>query len=315
MKAAVVTTFDSAPRWAEFAEAAPTRPTEEVVEVLAAGLHPRVRSQASGSHYTSTDELPLVPGVDGVGRRADGSLLYFVLGDGPLGSMAERTVVDLRRAVPLPTGVDPVLIAAAMNPAMSAWIALRSRIRFEAGKSVLVLGATGSAGQLAIQVAARLGASRVVAAGRGGLDRLEPLRALGATDLVDLDAGVDGAGAAAEVDVVLDYLWGPVTEAVMLPLLLARSDRSRALDWIEIGSVAGADIALPSAVLRQANVRILGSGQGSASTAAIVESLPALVDEIVTGHFALDTVAVPFDRVDEAWTAPRSATERVVLVP
>jgi NADPH:quinone reductase-like Zn-dependent oxidoreductase len=94
-----------------------------LVEVVAAGLYPRVRSQADGSHYTSTDELPLVPGIDGVGRAPDGTLRYFVLPDTTVGSMAERTVVDLRRSIVLPDGSDPIALAAVMNPAMASWIA------------------------------------------------------------------------------------------------------------------------------------------------------------------------------------------------
>jgi NADPH:quinone reductase-like Zn-dependent oxidoreductase len=121
--------------------------------VLAAGLHPRVRSQADGSHYTSTDELPLVPGIDAVVRDPRGRIRYAILDDTTLGTMAERTLIDLRRSVVLPSGIDPVRIAAAMNPAMSSWVALRRRVDFPRRQSVLVLGATGSAGRMAIQIA------------------------------------------------------------------------------------------------------------------------------------------------------------------
>ena len=166
MRAAVVTEFGTPPTFRDFAEPRPRTEDEVVVDVLAAGLHPRVRSQASGEHYTGRGELPLVPGIDGVGRAPDGTLRYFVLPDTSLGSMAERTVVDLRRSVVLPANSDPVTVAAGMNPAMSAWIALRRRIGFAAGQDVLVLGATGNAGRLAVQVAKHLGTGRVIAAGR-----------------------------------------------------------------------------------------------------------------------------------------------------
>lgn len=125
--------------------------------MLASGLHPRVRSQANGSHYTSTDQLPVIPGIDGVGRRSDGSLIYFVLPDTMYGAMAEQTVIDARRSIPLRSGADPVLLAAAMNPGMSSWVAMHHRVSFTPGQSVLILGATGSAGQLAIQIAKHLG--------------------------------------------------------------------------------------------------------------------------------------------------------------
>ena len=166
MKAAVVSSFDTAPRYEEFP--APNAAGEDnmVIDVIAAGLHPRVRSQADGSHYTSTDELPLVPGINGVGRGADGLLRYFILPDTTLGAMAEQTLIDTRRSIVLPEDSDPIAVAAAMNPAMSAWVALRQRVRFQPGQNVLVLGATGSAGQMAVQVAKLFGADQIIAAGR-----------------------------------------------------------------------------------------------------------------------------------------------------
>src|SRR6202142_2253325 len=137
MHAAVVTAFDTPPTYRDFPTPTPQAPQEVLVDVIAAGLHPRVRSQADGSHYTSSGELPVVPGIDGVGRAPDGTLRYFILPETTMGAMAEQTVVDLRRSVVLPSHSDPVLIAAAMNPAMSSWVALRRRISFEPGQRVL----------------------------------------------------------------------------------------------------------------------------------------------------------------------------------
>src|SRR5262249_33260410 len=130
MKAAVVSSFNTVPRYEEFPDPARTGDHGMVIDVIAAGLHPRVRSQADGSHYTSTGELPLVPGIDGVGRGADGLLRYFVLPETRVGSMAQRTVIDARRSIVLPEESDPIKVAAAMNPAMSSWIALRQRLQF-----------------------------------------------------------------------------------------------------------------------------------------------------------------------------------------
>ena len=124
-----------------------------------------MRSQAGGFHYTSTDELPLIPGIDAVIRDPKGNIRYTILDDTVLGTMAERTVIDLERSVVLPDSIDPVVVAAAMNPAMSSWVALRRRISFGPGQRVAILGATGNAGRMAIQVAKRFGASHVIAAG------------------------------------------------------------------------------------------------------------------------------------------------------
>jgi NADPH:quinone reductase-like Zn-dependent oxidoreductase len=279
MKAGVVSSFDTAPRYEEFPAPVPVRPGEMVIDVLAAGLHPRVRSQANGSHYTSTDQLPLVPGIDGVGRGPDGLLRYFVLPDTTLGAMAEQTLIDERRSVVLPAASDPIALAAGMNPGMSSWVALRQRVRFEAGQSVLILGATGSSGQLAVQIAKQFGASEIIAAGRDA-GRLAALPALGATATVSLDGDADAVArrlgnAASQVDVVLDYVWGEPTAAAMIAIVSNRADRDKPLSWIEIGSVAGPTASIPSAALRAARLQIVGSGQGSVSTRDILTEPPA----------------------------------------
>jgi NADPH:quinone reductase-like Zn-dependent oxidoreductase len=313
MHAAVVRSFDHPPRY-ETVETPQARSEHElVVDVLAAGLHPRVRSSADGSHYASSDELPLIPGVDGVGRTPDGDLVYFVLPDTTLGSMAEQTVVDRRRSVPLPPDSDVATIAAAMNPAMSSWIALRTRIAIEPGQRVLVLGATGNAGQMAVEIAKHLGAGHVIGAGRNA-ERLAALGDLGADVTVSLDGDALGE-AGADVDIVLDYLWGTPAEQAIPALLTRRHDRSRPLDWIQIGSVAGPDIALPSAVLRAANLRIMGSGQGSVTTAAIIAQLPALADEITAGTLTVNAAPLPLSQVETAWSAPTAPGQRIVFTP
>jgi len=313
--AAVVRAFGEPPRYEPFDLPAPADPDQEVVDVLAVGLHPRVRTGAAGGHYTSTGKLPMVPGIDGVGRRDDGRLVYFVADDEVVGSMATRTLIDVRRSVVLPEGADVLKIAAAMNPAMSSWVALRRRVPLEAGQSVLVLGATGNAGRMAVQVARRLGAGRVVGAGR---DR-ERLATCGADATVALTDDADAtatalAAAAAEVDLVLDYLWGPPAAAAIMALLRARADRSRAMNWIQIGAVAGPTIELPSVALRSANLRLQGNGQGAVSARAYLAELPSLIDEIDSGGIAATSRPVPLADVEAAWVAPDAPGVRTVLV-
>ena len=319
MHAAVVHSFDAPPRFGTVDTPQPQGEHELLVDVLAAGLHPRVRSGANGTHYTADGVLPLVPGVDAVGRTAQGELLYFVASDTATGTMAEQAVVDRRRAVTLPADTDPVAVAAAMNPGMSSWVALRRRVALQPGAGVLILGATGNAGQLAVQIAKRLGAAHVVAAGRDS-ERLRLLSGLGADETVALAGDpaevADRLGrSAGDVDVVIDYLWGPVAEHAMPALLTARSERSRALAWIQIGSMAGAEITLPSYLLRAANLQIMGSGQGSLSTAGIVSELPALAREIAAGTLAVDPLALPLAQVEQAWNTPTAPGQRIVLTP
>ena len=319
MNAAVVTSFAEPPRYQPFEAPAPAAEGEVLVDVLAAGLHPRVRSGAAGQHYTSSGTLPMIPGVDGVGRLPDGKLVYFAAGDDVPGTMADKALADPRRSVELPAGVDVAKVAAAMNPAMSSWVALRRRVPLKPGQSVLILGATGNAGAMAVQVARRLGAGRVVGAGRDP-ERLRALLPAGADDVVQLtgDAGATGealAAAAAEVDIVVDYLWGGPAQLAIMALLTARSDRGRALDWIQIGAVAGPAIELPSVALRSANFRLQGSGQGSVSPRGYLAELPALIGEISAGTIDVQAKAVPLADVEQAWTSEQVPGVRTVLVP
>lgn len=318
MKAAVVSSFDTAPRYEEFSLPALTGEDEMIVDVVAAGLHPRVLSQADGSHFTSTGELPIVPGIDGVGRGADGKLRYFILPDTRVGSMAERTAIDARRSFVLPEESDPIAVAAAMNPAMSSWVALRRRVQFQTGESVLVLGATGNAGRMAVQVAKLFGAKEIIAAGRNR-ERLAELGAAGATAIVPLKGDDDAlrelGRAAARVNVVLDYLWGEPTAGAMTAVVKGRADRGQSLTWIEIGSVAGPAASIPSAALRAARLQIVGSGQGSVSTRDILAELPALAQEITRGTFDVAARAVPLAHVERAWAEAARSPERIVLVP
>lgn len=315
MHAAVVSAFDKPPSYREFPEPVARTSGEILVNVVAAGLHPRVRSQANGSHYASSVEPPLVPGIDGVGRTPDGSLRYFVASDTTVGAMAERTVIDRRRSIALPDGVDPVAVAAAVNPVMSSWVALRQRTQFQPGQAVLVLGATGSSGRMAVQVAKHFGAANVIAAGRDA-HRLSRAADLGADTTVRLDGSAaiaELAEVARDVDVVIDYLWGPTTAQLMNGIAAARTDPGKPLTWIEIGAVAGATADIPSAALRAARLQIVGSGQGSVSAAGILGELPALVAEIALGTFAIDARAVPLADVESAWQ--EASDTRIVLTP
>jgi len=318
MNAAVVTSFDEPPHYQRFPVPVPAD-GEVLADVLAAGLHPRVRTGAAGRHYTSSGTLPMIPGIDGVARLPDGRLVYFAAGDDVSGTMADKALVDPGRSVVLPDTADVAKVAAAMNPAMSSWVALRRRVPVQPGQGVLVLGATGNAGAMAVQVARRLGAGRVVGAGRDP-SRLRALARAGADDVVQLTDDADAtkqalAVAAAETDIVLDYLCGAPAQLAITALLTARADRGRALDWIQIGAVAGPTIELPSAALRSANFRLQGCGQGSVSPRGYLAELPSLVAEISAGTIVVRPHPVPLAAVEQAWTSDETPGERTVLVP
>jgi NADPH:quinone reductase-like Zn-dependent oxidoreductase len=317
MKAAVVRDFQQGPRYESFelpsAEGGGVR-----VDVLAAALSPRVRSGASGRHYTSSGALPLVPGVDGVGRLEDGRRVYFLATSDARGTMAEQTLAEPRLTVPLPALVSSSAIAALMLPAISSWVALTKRVPFQAGQSVLVLGATGTAGQLAVQIAKHLGAGRIVAAGRDG-DALERVRVRGADRLVRLtgtkEDGDAVADAASEVDVVLDYLWGTVTTVVMPMLCRKRAAETRPLHWTLIGSAAGEDIELSSVLLRKRNLHLLGSGQGATTTRDMFGTAPDIVSAFAAGKLTIDAREAPLAEVERWWSSRLASGERLVFIP
>jgi NADPH:quinone reductase-like Zn-dependent oxidoreductase len=288
-----------------------------LIDVIAAGLHPRVRSQAGGSHTGRTDQLPFVPGIDGVGRGPDGQLRYFVLGETTMGAMAEQTVIDPRASVVLPESGDPIAIAAAINPAISSWVALRQRVQFHAGDNVVILGATGSAGRIAIQIARLFGATKIIAAGRSAA-RLAGLASLGATETVLLEGRADDVAhrlgqVTTDVDVVIDYLWGEPTAAAMVAVATHRADRGRPLSWIEIGSVAGPTAAIPSAALRAVRMQIVGSGIGSVSLPKFLAEVPELVEEITKGTLEVRARAMPLADVEQAWADSADSEQRIVL--
>jgi len=319
MKAAVVRSFDQGPQYDSFELPAQPGPGDGVVvDVLAAALSPRVRSAASGGHYTSRGVLPMVPGLDGVGRLASGQRIYFFGASDTVGTMAEQALADDRLAVPVPDGVSSSVIAAGMLPAISAWVPLTKRAPILPGQSVLVLGATGTSGQLAVQIAKHLGAGEVIAVGRdpAGLDKA---RALGADQVVRWTATAGDveavARAASEVDIVLDYLWGDVTSKVMPLLCRHRQAESRALRWVLIGSAAGDEIALSSVLLRKRNLQILGSGQGASTTAEIFSVTPEIVAAFADRKLAVGLREVALADVATAWSARAEAGERVVFVP
>ncbi len=320
MNAAVVYDFKQPPRYAAFADPVPVE-GEKLVTVSAAGLHQIVKSLANGTHYGSTGELPFIPGVDGVGRLEDGKRVFFGGSRSPYGTFSERALASSWMSIELPDGLDDVTAAGIANPGMSSWVALAGRAKFVAGESVLILGATGVAGQLAVQIAKRLGARRVIAAGRNP-KALEQLKALGADAIVSLDQEHDALVAAfrqevAEnpVDVVLDYLWGSPAESLLAALShKGLSKATPRLRYVQIGASAGPAISLLAATLRSSAIELLGSGFGSASLDQIVRAVADFFKMAAAQPFHFQARAVPLKDVESVWNTPEAGV-RLVFQP
>ncbi|WP_110972754.1 quinone oxidoreductase family protein [Pseudomonas huaxiensis] len=317
MKAAIVHAFDQPPRYGEI-EAPHAAPGEVLVRVRAAALSQLVRAQASGKHYSSGKTLPFVPGADGVGLLEDGRRVYFAFPRAPIGAMAETVAVDARNCVPVPDDIDDITAAAIANPGMSSWAALQARAGFKPGERVLINGAAGTSGRLAIQVARHLGASRIVATARNPAVEAE-LRELGADDFILLDQPADQLTAAFReeiqgrgIEVVLDYLWGQPA-ACILDALLGHGGGGAAprLRFVNIGALAGATLPMSPGVLRSSGLEMLGCGLGSVSNEDLVKIVGQLLRAIKPANLHVEAEAVPLSEVESTWQ--RSAAERIVF--
>lgn len=319
MNAAVIEAFNAPPRYKSFVDPVPNE-GEVLVKVTAAGLHPIVRALANGTHYGSTGELPFIAGLDGTGKLPDGTRVYFGISRSPFGTFAELSLARRDLVIPLPDDVDDTVAASTSNPGMSSWVALKLRAKFVAGESVLILGATGSAGKLAIQIAKRLGARHVVALGRNV--NADALKQLGADSVISLTEDHDSLVAALRrewtetgVDVVLDYLWGQPAESVLEAIARKGLQQSAPrVRYIQIGGSAGPTITLPAATLRSSGVEILGSGFGSASMTEIYKALGEFFAESAQQPFREDIRAAPLSQVESLWDAPGDGT-RLVFQP
>ncbi len=318
MKAAIVHNFDQPPRYGEL-DAPQALPGEVLVRVRAAALSQLVRAQASGKHYSSGKTLPVVPGADGVGLLDDGRRVYFAFPRTPIGAMAEVVAVDARNCVAVPDGIDDITAAAIANPGMSSWAALQERAHFKPGERVLINGAAGTSGRLAIQVARHLGASRVVATARNPAVESE-LRALGADDFIRLDQPVEQLTAAFReelqgqgIDVVLDYLWGQPA-ACILDAMVSHGSGNAAprVRFVNIGALAGATLPLSPGVLRSSGLEMLGSGLGSVSNEGLVKVVGQLLQAIKQANLKVEAEAVPLSEVEARWQC--DAAERIVFV-
>lgn len=317
MRAAVVTEPGTPPVCAEVPETS-VPDGKEASELVGAGVHNIVRGLATGRHYSGGGAFPLVPGIDAVARTADGRLVYTGFARPPKGTMSERLYARVQ--LELPAGADPLAIAAGMNPALSGWIVLSSR-REELGAlgTVMVLGATGMSGSLAVQAARALGAERVIAAGRDP-EALDALRTDGVTTVSLRQSGPEALEQAlanalgdASPGLVLDYLWGPVAEAAFGALGRSGETPHADTSYVQIGSMAGTHASLPADLMRSRRIRISGSGIGSASPEQMLGDAPEVMARFADGALRVPYTAYPLSRIGEAWA--HTGRSRAVVVP
>ncbi len=317
MYAAVLHTLGKPPRYEQFDDPV-AQEGEAIVEVRAAALKPVDKQLAGGSHFASPQELPAICGTDGVGYLGDGKRVFFGGARAPYGAMAERTVVKAAFCFPLPDEMNDETAAALPNPGVSAWLSLAHCAKLKAGENVLVLGATGTTGKLAVRIAKLMGAGRVVAAGRNE-SVLGDLLEQGADATIRMDASEDElreqfAREAGEAGfhVVIDYLWGRPTE-VLLAALTRRefAVAKNETRLVQVGESAGATISLPAAVLRSTALTISGTA-GIPPLEVLVDALKKVMEHGARGDLKVETESVRLAEIEEAWGREQRGRRLVV---
>ena len=312
MRAALIRELGSGPELREIDE-----PAGDAVEVLAASINPVDLGVASGAYVAGHPPLPYVPGCEAVGRTAEGRTVW-VFGDGfglsRDGGLAERAAIGDAVAVDVPDDADPALGAGLGIAGLAGWLPFAWRAPLHGGESVLVLGATGSVGLVAVQAAKLLGASRVVAAGRDA-ERLEKAAALGADATVQIGAADDLVAAFREASggegptYVFDALWGE-------PLAAAVQAAAPGATVVNLGQSAGPTAELASGAVRGKNLNIHGHFAFGVPYDVFSEHYPRLVRHALAGEIRLDVERVPLADVADAWRRQSSGEgTKLVLVP
>jgi NADPH:quinone reductase-like Zn-dependent oxidoreductase len=277
------------------------------LKVLASGLHQLVRAQAAGTHYsTKTTTMPYIPGADGVGETPDGKRVYFnSIATG--GGFAESIAVPKQSVTPIPEGADPVVIAGLTNPGMSSWMAFAGRVDPELPKgfTVVITGVTAISAKVAVQFARAKGAGKIVGVARNAKE-LAAIADLDERITLATDPGETDFSSLGDVDLILDYLYGPAVVA-----LLNQLKSSVPTQFVQIGTVAGNDIALPGAVLRSKNITIRGAGPGAWAMSQFAKELPGLLEAVAK----LPDMQLTTRKLEEVTTAWGNKKERTVFVP
>jgi NADPH:quinone reductase-like Zn-dependent oxidoreductase len=323
MKAAVIYQGGKMPQFTEdFPEPVVNNEGEVLISVIAAAVKHLDKSQASGKHYSSTADIPTakVPGGDGVGLLPDGTRVYAL---GIAGMLAEKAVVEKKRMIKLPEGIDNVTAAALPNAVAGSAMALRFRASMKGGETILINGATGFTGKIAVQIAKHYGAGKIIVTGRNE-DTLQSLLALGADEVVPIKqedksfvSQIREIHSNKPIDIIIDYLWGH-TAALILEALKGKGAFTHKTCFISIGSLTGDSIQLSSEMLRSVDLQISGSGLGSWTRAEmqklITEIVPEMFQLAADHKLKVDTETVALKDIEKLWDADVSGGKRLVVI-
>jgi NADPH2:quinone reductase len=323
MKAAVIHQTGDIPQYEEIADPI-LRDGQQLGFIKAASIKNLDKSLAKGTHYDKTyRQFPVIVGVDGIAVLEDGTRIYTGSVP-PYGMMAEKAAIPPGYSVPVPDELDDITAAALPNPAASAWMSLAWRGKIKKGDNVLIMGATGITGKMAIQLSRHFGAGKIVAAGRNE-SVFTNLVELGADRVIslsqpdeELKQAFKEAAKETPFDIVLDYLWGRPAE-ILLEALTGHDLRAegKVTRYIHIGEMAGSTIRLPGAVLRSTGLELYGLGGGSMTketmASLFTEVVPAIFRLAAEGKLVIDTEEVPLPAIAGAWERAGSGGKRIVV--
>lgn len=320
MKAAVVYQKGEMPQYADFPEPIAKNEDEIVISVKAAAIKHFDKGRASGKHYTAdtTKQNATIIGGDGVGVLKDGTRV-FALGEGMI---AEKAIIDKRRMVLLPQGIDDATAAALPNAVAGSAMALRFRAAIKPGETVLINGATGFTGKIAVQVAKHYGAKKVIVTGRNE-ETLKALLTLGADEIISVKqddeqfiAQLKKIHSETPIDIIIDYLWGHTAELI-LASLKGNGSFTHKTRFVSIGAVTGDKIQLSAENLRSVDIQLSGSGLGSWTK----DEMQKLFSEILPEMFALaadnklkvETENVSLADIEKLWDIEVTDGKRLVI--
>ncbi|MGW0810341.1 quinone oxidoreductase family protein [Nonomuraea sp. NPDC002799] len=319
MKAAVLHEIGGIPRYEDFPDPVAGE-GEVIIDVRAVAVENVDKAIAAGTHYASekfVSRLPVIPAFDGIGTLPDGTLVGFGNPRLPYGALAEKTVVSGDAFVPVPAEVDPA-VATVLGTAITG-MSIKTAAGFVAGETVLVQGATGVAGRLAVKVARLLGAGRIVATGRDD-DQLREVAAIGADVVINTAVSDDELARAYTdargdgYDVVVDYLWGRPTEILLRSLVPKSFSFPKPTRVIQIGESAGTELALAAGSLRTSGVEICGAAKGLGPQ-TMQEVYGQIVRWAQSGELTFEVERVPLSDIETAWQRTDLQGRRLVIVP
>ncbi len=320
MKAAVIYNASEAPKYEEFSDPVSADENEILVSMKAVAIPNFEKGLASGKHYASiTNTAPRIPVTMGVGEMEDGTRVF---GIGKGGVLAEKALFNKAQMVRVPDGLDSVTAAAIPNAVLGSALALLFRANLKAGEVVLINGATGFTGKLAVQLAKHYGAKKVIATGRNQ-EQLEELLMLGADELISLKSTseeiitkIKTLHESEPIGVVIDYTWGKPAELI-LTALQGKGKFTPVTRFVTVGSTAGDSINLSSAILRSSGLSLMGSGVGSLPAEALHQLFSAVLPEVyalaASGKLKIDTVSSRLADVETDFYKEVPASKRLVF--